>query len=85
MKDSLCKCYTGRLSRLINCLNGFFDDVEVKIGDNQQIGNIISLVRQQLEKKGEVNNNEWKRLVTKELQERKYTKEEIETWTSYIE
>ena len=85
MKDSLCKCYTGRLSRLINCLNGFFDDVEVTIGDNQQIGNIISLVRQELEKKGEDNNDEWKRLVTKELQERKYTKEEIETWTSYIE
>ena len=58
---------------------------KLKYRGNQQIVNIISLVRQQLEKKGEVNNNEWKRLVTKELQERKYTKKEIETWTSYIE
>jgi hypothetical protein len=23
MKDSLCKCFTGRISRLINTLNGF--------------------------------------------------------------
>ena len=25
MSDSLCKCFTGRMSRLINCLNGFDD------------------------------------------------------------
>ena len=31
MKDSLCKCFTGRLSRLINCLNGFDDRVNIMI------------------------------------------------------
>lgn len=27
MNDSLCKCFTGRLPRLVNCLNGFDERV----------------------------------------------------------
>ena len=37
MKDGLCKCYTGRMSRLVNSLNGFCTDVEVNISSNEQI------------------------------------------------
>src|SRR5438045_420688 len=44
MKDSLCKCFTGRLSRLINCLNGFDDRVCIKISDSNEISNIIELI-----------------------------------------
>ena len=28
-------CLTGRLSRLINCLNGFYDDINIKISNNE--------------------------------------------------
>src|SRR5436190_4918527 len=48
IKDSLCKCFTGRLVRLINCLNGFSDLVEIHIHDSEQIGNIIHLIREKL-------------------------------------
>ncbi len=41
MSDSICKCFTGRLSRLINTLNGFDERVIIKISDNDSIGNII--------------------------------------------
>jgi Leucine-rich repeat (LRR) protein len=34
MKDGLCMCFTERLSRLVNCLNGFYDDIQIKIHDN---------------------------------------------------
>ena len=44
-KWTLCKCFTGRLSRLINVLNGFYDDIIINIGTNEQIGNIIILIR----------------------------------------
>ena len=29
MEDSLCKCMTGRFSRLINVLNGYYDDINI--------------------------------------------------------
>ncbi len=31
--DSDKKCLTGKLSRLINSLNGFYDDIYIKISD----------------------------------------------------
>jgi Leucine-rich repeat (LRR) protein len=41
MVDSICKCFTGRLSRIINCLSGFSDKVSIKISNNEEISNII--------------------------------------------
>jgi len=32
--DTECKCFTCRLSRLVNCLNGLSDLIEIKISDN---------------------------------------------------
>ena len=39
MNDSLCKCFTGRISRLVNCLNGFDDNIKINISDNEQTYN----------------------------------------------
>jgi integrase/recombinase XerD len=33
MKDSICKCYTGRMARLINCLNGYSELVNIKLSE----------------------------------------------------
>ena len=85
MQDGLCKCYTGRLSRLVNCLNGFYDDIQIKIHDNQQIGNIILLIKNKLETNGELNIQQWKAEVQKELIERQYKTEEIEEWLEFID
>jgi len=80
MKDSLCKCFTGRLSRLINCLNGFDDRIKIKISDSNEISNIIILVRNKYE-----NYNEQVKYVTLELKERGYSDEIINEWISYLE
>jgi len=40
MNDSVCKCFTGRISRLVNCLNGFDELVNI------QISQIIKVKRQ---------------------------------------
>jgi Leucine-rich repeat (LRR) protein len=85
MQDGLCKCYTGRLSRLVNCLNGFYDDIEIKIHDNQQIGNIILLIKNKLVTEEGINVKQWKLEVKKELIEREYKAEEIEEWLEYID
>jgi len=46
MSDSICKCFTGRLSRLVNVLNGFDPRVSVRISNSQEISNIIIGIRQ---------------------------------------
>ncbi|NBS62562.1 MAG: hypothetical protein EBT26_11100, partial [Microbacteriaceae bacterium] len=85
MKDSECKCFTGRISRLVNCLNGFDELVSIGISDNEQIGNIISLIKSQLEEKNAYTIEAHKEEATKRLRELGVKDEEIEAWLSYIE
>jgi hypothetical protein len=83
MTDAECKCFTGRLSRLVNCLNGFDDRVIIHISDSEQIGNIIAVIK---EKMGDGYTVEKHIAAVKnELKERGYSKEIIEEWSSYIE
>ena len=44
MQESECKCFTGRISRLVNCLSGYSDKLEIKISENEEISNIISII-----------------------------------------
>jgi len=82
MTEANCKCFTGRISRLINVLNGYDEHIEIHIADNEQIGNIISLIR---EKFGEnYEENEFKRLVHEELTIRQYSEETINEWLNNI-
>ena len=84
IQDSICKCFTGRISRLVNCLNGFFPDVSVKIGDSDQIGNVIILVKKKLEEEKKYSTDLHKEIVVKELIERGFGKEVIDEWIEYI-
>jgi len=36
MTESNCKCFTGRISRLINVLNGYDENIKIHIADNEQ-------------------------------------------------
>jgi hypothetical protein len=80
MKDSMCKCFTGRLSRLVNCLNGFDSRVSIKIDDKEQILNIIIKIRNKYE-----NIDKQKEEVTKELIERGFDKDIINEYIIYLE
>ena len=83
IKDSYCKCFTGKISRLINCLNGFTDLVKINIADNQQIGNIILLIKNQI--KDDYSIDKHKELVIIELTDRGFDKDIIDEWLKYIE
>lgn len=80
MKDSMCKCFTGRLSRLINCLNGFDSRVSIKISDKQDILNVIIKMRNTFD-----NVEIQKREVVKELLARGYEKVVIDEYLIYLE
>ena len=74
ISDSKCKCFTGRISRLINCLNGFTNLVNINISKKQK-----------LELENNYSIEKHKKLVKKELQERNFNEEIIEEWIKFIE
>jgi hypothetical protein len=85
IEDADCKCFTGRLTRLLNCLNGFSDLVEIKIADAQQIGIIILIIKNNLQETEEYTPEKHKTLVVEELKSRGYDDDIINEWVQYIE
>jgi hypothetical protein len=83
MDDAQCKCFTGRMSRVVNCLNGFSPLVNINIKDSDQIGNIIMLIKSQLDDNYNVETH--KQLVKKELESRGFDDHVINEWIGYIE
>ena len=89
MQDAECKCFTGRMSRLVNCLNGFDDRIKIQISDNEQIGNIIAVERTRLASFSDLTDSDLisllKTNVTMALKERAYSDTVIQEWIEYIE
>ena len=85
MKESECKCFTGRMNRSVNCLNGFSSHVKINIQDSEQISNIIFLVKDKLESTNSYTIEKHKIEVEKELLERNYDIKTIKTWLEYVD
>lgn len=84
MSDSEHKCFTGRLSRLVNCLNGFESDVVINISDSERIGSIISNIKTRLEAKNEYTPTKHCLEAQIQLLEIGYSDEIIKDWLSHI-
>jgi hypothetical protein len=82
MQDSECKCFTGRISRLVNCLSGYSDKVCIHISESEEISNIISVI---MNKRGLKTIEIIKEEVNFALKERGYDNEKIEEWLEYVE
>ena len=82
MLDSECKCFTGRISRLVNCLSGYSDKVKIQITENEEINNIISVI---MNKRGLKTIEILKEEVNLALKERGYADEKITEWLEYVE
>lgn len=81
MMDSECKCFTGRITRLVNCFSGYFTDlVEIKLSDSEEIGNIITVIKSKYDDIEVV-----KKEVAAEMKSRGYEQEKIDEWIGYIE
>jgi DNA-binding transcriptional regulator GbsR (MarR family) len=75
MMESECKCFTGRMSRLVNVLVGFFSDINITVSNNERIGAIISSVL-----KGRDLTDELKEVCRKSLKEAEIEDDEIAKW-----
>ena len=83
--DSECKCFTGRLNRIVNCLSGFSSLVTIQINDSDQISNVIIIVKKQLLLSNKYSIDEHKRLVKSDLEDRGYDSDTIAVWLEFIE
>lgn len=81
MSDALCKCFTGRLTRLVNCLNGFDSDVVIHISINEQLSNIILMIKERLVMNNEYTPERHLEEIEKEFRERGIDEEIIKEWT----
>ena len=82
MQESECKCFTGRISRLVNCLSGYSNKVVIQISESEEISNIISIV---MAKRGMKESDEIKEEVRVALTERGYEDTKIKEWLEYVE
>jgi hypothetical protein len=73
------KCFQGRLSRLINVINGYCPDVNINISPNEQIGNVVIMLKSRCKDLDELTS-----LFTKEMCEREYETDVIDEWITYI-
>ena len=79
ISDGLCMCFTGRLTRLLNTLVGFYFDIELQISDSEQITNIIMGLKNKFS-----SGEELRDAIKKELHERQYSESIINEWINYI-
>jgi Leucine-rich repeat (LRR) protein len=77
MLDAECMCFTGRLTRLVNCLNGFDDNIKIEIDNNEQMSNISKILYNKYD-----NIEDYKRELRKEFEERGYSEEDIQIWSN---
>ncbi len=85
MMDSIGKCFVGRISRLVNCLNGFDPRVVIEIDIKDQIANILAAIQMKLENDNEYTTEKHKQLAIESLREREIDEDTINMWVSYIE
>lgn len=78
-------CFVGRISRIINCLSGFFDDIQIKISLSQQIEckyNVVSNKYKDIIHDDMQYNIRCKYHLIKLLKEIEVKKEIIDGWIS---
>lgn len=73
-------CFIGKISRLINCLSGFCEDICFKMTDNDQIYNIMTILKSKYSDK-----NELKSKLLFELGERNYDKKIVQEWIDNLD
>ena len=78
INDGIGLCFTGRLTRLLNCLTGFYNDIELQISDSEQITNIIVSL------KNKYTGSQLYDKVKAELIDRNYSTKVINEWLEYL-
>ena len=83
MTESFGMCFTGRLTRLVNTLVGFYEDIRIEISSNEQISTVILQIKARHRLGDEEDlTDEVKIEIRRELKQRGYEDSVIEEWIS---
>jgi type IV secretory pathway ATPase VirB11/archaellum biosynthesis ATPase len=77
------KCFTGRLSRLVSCLDGFHPGVRVKIATSDQISNRVLITIKKC-KDDNLSNEETIKRITQELKDLELDETQINEWIDNV-
>jgi hypothetical protein len=83
IKASADKCFTGRLSRLISCLDGFHPGVRVSIATSDQISNRVLMAVNKAKDEGK-SNDEIIVIARKELEELDLEEDKVNEWMETV-
>lgn len=83
MKKAECKCFIGKLTRLVSVLDGYYDDVVIEISENEQISNVILMIRSKYINQN-IDDEEIKKIIEKELSERTFDRNLIKEWIDHL-
>lgn len=82
--DSKNMCFTGRFTRTINILSGFYDDIAIQISSKTQISAVILTIQEKLELEEKYDPILHRKLAEKQLLELGYSSEELKEWLDGI-
>jgi hypothetical protein len=77
MLDAECKCFTGRITRLVNSLNYFDNNIKIEIDENEQMSNISRILYEKYP-----ILSDYQRHLRIEFLERGYSEEQIKMWSN---
>ena len=77
------KCFTGRLSRLVSCLDGFHPGVRISIATADQISNRVLLTIKKCKEENLDKETTIQRVI-KELKELDLSEADIEAWLTTV-
>lgn len=73
-------CFVGKISNIINCLSSFNKDIYFEISENDQIYNILTILKSKYTDIDQIKN-----CLLKELKERKYSQDIVESWLKNLD
>jgi len=77
-------CFVGKVTRLIGCLNGFSDLVQITISEAEEIGMIISKIEKNLITKNDYTPEKHYNIALEELRHMNFKEATIQEWVQYI-
>jgi Leucine-rich repeat (LRR) protein len=84
MTDSKDLCFVGKITRIIGCLNGFSNIVQITISEAEEIGIIISKIEKNLIAKNNYTTEKHYNIALEELRNMNFKEETIQEWIQYI-
>jgi hypothetical protein len=85
IKDSLEMCFIGRITRLINSLNGYSNLIKIELNSADSVAMLVWQIKKELELVQEYNIEKHRNILINRMTEMGYDKKTIDEWSNNVE